>query len=57
MEKAKKKYYIAELKKLQNRNDVEANHAKADNIISEFLRELGYEDIAKEYELIPKWYA
>ena len=32
MEKAKKKYYIAELKKLQNRNDVEANHVKADNI-------------------------
>ena len=37
--------------------DVEAAHKKADNVLVEFLRSLGYEELADTYEMIPKWYA
>ena len=35
----------------------ELNHVEADNILSSFVRELGFTEIAEAYENIGKWYA
>ena len=35
----------------------ELNHVEADNILSNFVRELGFTEIAEAYENIGKWYA
>jgi hypothetical protein len=48
---------IARLKEQQNDGDIEAAHGNADNILCDFLRSLGYEDVVKEYLEVPKWYA
>jgi hypothetical protein len=52
-----KKFYITELQKLQNDDDIEHNHWVADQILCNILTELGYSDVAEEYEKISKWYA
>lgn len=46
-----------ELMDLQQNNDVEAAHAKADDILLDILRDLGLDDIVEEYEKINKWYS
>lgn len=43
--------------KLGHSNDTEAAHWEADMILIKFLRDLGYEKIADNWENIPKWYA
>ena len=35
----------------------ESAHIDADNIICDLLKDLGYEDIVKIYNKIPKWYS
>lgn len=35
----------------------ELSHVEADNILSNFVRELGFTEIAEAYENIGKWYA
>ena len=42
---------------LQGEGDTEANHGNADDILCEFLKGLGYENIVDEYNKIDKWYA
>lgn len=37
--------------------DPEANHAEADDLLCDLLKELGYVDIVEAYEKIEKWYA
>ncbi|WP_313266530.1 hypothetical protein [Sphingobacterium sp.] len=41
---------------LQYNDDTEIAHIQADNILCQFLKELGYEDIVEEYDKIDKWY-
>lgn len=39
-------------------NDPEGDHADADRLLCEWLRQLGYSDIVEAYHSIsPKWYA
>ena len=35
----------------------EEGHVEADQILSEFVRELGFTEISEAYEAIGKWYA
>jgi hypothetical protein len=35
----------------------EDNHVSADDILSDFVRRLGFTEIAEAYESIGKWYA
>jgi hypothetical protein len=37
-------------------NDQEYAHAEADHVLCDFLKYLGYLEIVKIYEKIPKWY-
>ena len=37
--------------------DTEIDHVRADDILVELLRELGYNRLAVVYSGIPKWYA
>lgn len=48
---------IKQLKELQNSNDTEEAHYKADAILCTLLVELGYKDIINEYTKVPKWFA
>jgi len=50
---------IKKLKELQNddNDDSEKNHVIADDILCDFLNDLGYYGITSEYEKIEKWYA
>lgn len=48
---------IIKLKKLQDSCDIEVAHLSADNVLSELLKTLGYEDVVKEYYKVDKWYA
>lgn len=50
---------ILELKEIQLSNlDEEMNHARADEILTDLLISLGYEDVVQAYEQVqPKWYA
>jgi predicted RNA-binding Zn-ribbon protein involved in translation (DUF1610 family) len=38
-------------------DDMEDAHCKADDILCELLRELGYGKLIDTYEKVPKWYA
>ena len=48
--------YLKRLKECE-RYDTECAHGRADEILCELLRELGYSDIVDAYEDIDKWYA
>lgn len=48
---------VRELRFLQTSDDPESAHCQADDILCEFLSELGYEDVVEEYSKITKWYA
>ena len=37
--------------------DIEEAHRDADDVLMQLLRDLGYGDVAIEFEVIPKWYA
>lgn len=46
------------LEELQKPNgDVEQQHCDADGILIQFIRSLGYDDIADAWLKVPKWYA
>lgn len=36
--------------------DVCSGHMAADDVLCEFLRDLGYEDVEKEYRYVIKWF-
>ncbi|EKS1202973.1 hypothetical protein L8O18_06110 [Enterobacter asburiae] len=49
---------IAVLKELQGKGgDVEMDHIRADDVLCEMLKTLGFEDVVIEYDAINKWYA
>ena len=48
--------YIKLLQEI-DKSDTEYSHIKADNIISNLLTELWYNEVAEEYEEINKWYS
>jgi hypothetical protein len=40
-----------------SKEDEETAHEKGDEILCQLLREVGYDEIVDEWELIRKWYA
>jgi len=54
-----KKYYelVYKLNHLEDEFDTEIAHGKADNYIVDFLKEIGFEELADAYESIEKWYS
>lgn len=48
---------ILKLKEQQNDYDIEVAHSRADDVLTELLTSLGYEDVVREWDLVPKWYA
>ena len=47
---------LAELKNIVN-HDPEVDHKRADEILCEFIRSLGYSEIADAFDEVEKWYA
>lgn len=48
---------ILKLKKFQAEDDPFKNHEKADKVLCDLLKEIGYDDVVKEYRKIRKYYA
>ena len=52
-----KEQAIEKLKEEQVSLDSEASHVHADNILCDFLTDLGYPNVVVEFKKINKWYA
>jgi len=48
---------IEKLKAEKSNGDKEAAHANADAILCYLLIDLGYSDVVKAWEDVPKWYS
>ena len=48
---------IRELQTVQEDDDTEIVHLRADEILCELLRAAGFADVVAEYEKVDKWYA
>ena len=56
--KETRKKLLKTLLEMENDQDPESAHGRADEILLEILREEGgYDDIIEAYENVPKWYA
>ncbi len=49
--------YIEKIEQECKGFDQESDHVYADNLLCELLKELGFNNLVKRYEEIPKWYA
>ena len=49
--------YVAKMKDIQHISDTEQAHQKADELIAEFLEEIGCKELSDEYDAVEKWYA
>lgn len=45
------------LRQCQSGGDIEADHSNADNVLCQFLIELGYPAVVDEWRKVEKWYA
>lgn len=48
---------VAMMKMLANDKDYECAHRDADNLLVEFLEELGYKELVEAWREVGKWYA
>ena len=48
---------IEKLKDEQKNDDIEMAHVRADDVLCDLLRSLGYGDVVEEYEKVEKWYS
>lgn len=48
---------MKEMKKELKNRDVEVAHSKADSILCDTLKKLGFEDLVKVWDKVPKYYA
>lgn len=48
---------LTALKALHGRQDFETSHEEADNLLYDFLIEIGYKEVADAYEKVGKWYS
>lgn len=55
--KEEKKFYEKKLKALQDDDDYEASHDRADDLLCKALHKMGYHKITKIFESLHKWYA
>lgn len=60
MERQRIRYYVRELEKCvvmsQLLGDREEAHVIADKLLSKFVEELGYKEVADVYRRVRKWY-
>ena len=49
--------WIASLRERQPPGDPERSHTFGDEILCEALRRLGYADLVREWEILPRWYS
>jgi hypothetical protein len=49
------KYYLNELETCEK--DEEEGHGRADFLLCELLKKLGYEEIVEKFDSLKKWYA
>jgi Cu/Ag efflux pump CusA len=48
---------VKKMHRLEDQYDTETAHVKADKLLSNFVRELGYDELADAFDDIEKWYA
>lgn len=48
---------LAKLMECQKNNDTERAHEDADDVLCEFLNDLGYGDVVAEYQKVHKWFS
>lgn len=51
------KEIVAKLQEFQEMGNTELAHIFADDLLCKFLKELGYEAVAVEFDKVPKWYS
>ena len=49
--------YVEKMKECVENRDTEAAHGDADDLLCEFLRKLGYNELVEKYLEVNKWYA
>ena len=52
-----KEEILKKLIELENNTDFEVAHSEADDLLCEFLKSLGHNDIVEAYGKVGKWYA
>jgi hypothetical protein len=48
---------IEKLKACQSNDDIEVAHSEADQVLCDLLESLGYNEVVKQWSVVPKWYA
>jgi len=49
--------YVEKMKACVENDDTEVAHGDADDLLCEFLRKLGYNELVEKYLEVNKWYA
>ncbi len=49
--------HLERMADLKDHSDTEKAHTMADDILCDFLRGLGYDDLVDAYEAVDKWFA
>jgi len=49
--------YVEKMKMCIENGDIEMAHSDADELLCEFLRKLGYDELVEKYLKVYKWYA
>lgn len=49
--------FCEQMKALRDEWDIEKAHGKADDILCEALKQLGYNELVELYEKVDKWYS
>lgn len=52
-----KEQVLIELEKCRTDSDTESAHVRADDVLCEFLEQLGHSDVVKKYNEIDRWFA
>ena len=55
--KIKDEEYAAQMAAFGESGDIEMVHSKADDLLCEILKELGYVKLVEEFDKLDKWYA
>ena len=51
------KPFIERLRNCQQSTDTEGAHVYADDVLTDLLKQLGYDEVVSEWEAVDKWYA
>ena len=48
--------YVEKLRKLADLDDPEVIHGAADDLLCDLLKKLGYDEVVKCFDELPRWY-